>query len=123
MRKLVIVGVLLAAMTVPVLAQEAEEEGPQHTIFTKLFRGVGNVIMAPFEIPVSVFNVAADTDVFIGVTAGTVAGVAAGVERAGAGVLDVVTFLFPPYDKPLVTYSVGQSPAAQAAVATFPREL
>ena len=123
MRKLVIVGVLLAAMTVPVLAQEAEEEGPQHTIFTKLFRGVGNVIMAPFEIPVSVFNVAADTDVFIGVTAGTVAGVAAGVERAGAGVLDVVTFLFPPHDKPLVTYSVGQSPAAQAAVATFPREL
>lgn len=122
MRKLVIVGALLAAMSVPVLAQEAEEEGPRHTIFTKLFRGVGNVIMAPFEIPVSVFNVAADTDVFIGVTAGTVAGVAAGVERAGAGVLDVATFLFPPYDKPLITYSVGQSPAAQAAVATFPSE-
>jgi putative exosortase-associated protein (TIGR04073 family) len=123
MKKVVVVVALLFAMTAPALAQEATDEGPQYTIFTKFFRGVGNLIVSPFEIPVSAFHVAADTDVFIGASAGTVAGVAAGAERAAAGAMDVVTFLFPPYDRALITYSLGKSPAAQAAVQAFPREL
>jgi len=122
MKKVLMVALVLFAVSGAALAEDAVDEGPRYTIFTKLFRGVGNVIVSPFEIPVSVFNVAADTDVFIGVTAGTIAGAAAGIERAGAGVLDVATFLFPPYDRSLITFEVGKSPAAKAAVATFPRE-
>jgi len=123
MRKALIVLAVLFVISAPVFAQEATDEGPKYTIFTKFFRGVGNVILSPFEIPVSAFHVAADTDVFIGATAGSVAGVAAGAERCAAGVMDVVTFLFPPYDRSLITYSLGKSPAAQAASAAFPREL
>ena len=123
MKKTLVVAALVFAFCAPVLAEEAAEEGPQYTIFTKFFRGVGNMIISPIEIPVSAFHVAADTDVFIGMTAGTVAGVAAGLERGAAGAMDVVTFLFPPYDRALITHSVGKSPAAQAASAAFPREL
>ena len=62
----------------------------------------------------------ANTDVCIGLGAGTVAGGAACCERAVAGGVDIITFLFPPYDRSLVTYEVGKSPAAQAAAAAFP---
>ena len=130
MRRLLVVAVLLFAVSAPLLAQEAatpvaqpaEEEGPRFTVFYKLFRGIGNIIISPFEIPVTAFNVAADTDVFIGASAGSVAGAAAGCERFGCGVMDVVTFLFPPYDRPIISYTVGKSPAGAAAINTFPRE-
>lgn len=120
MKKALIVVAMLLVVSSAALAQEAADEGPKFTIFTKLFRGIGNVIAAPFEIPVSIFNVAADTDVFIGAAAGGVAGIAATAERLGAGVLDVVTFPFPPYDRALITYQVGKSAAAQAAIDAFP---
>jgi len=133
MKRVLVAAVLLLAVSAPLLAAEAtvppptadqqQDQGPRYTIFTKFFRGVGNIIMAPIEIPVSVFNVAAETDVFIGITAGTVAGAAAGVERLGCGVLDVATFLFPPYDRPLITHELGKSAAAKATTRTFPREL
>jgi len=129
MNRVLVAVVLLFTLSAPLLAQEvaappvAPEEGPRYTIFTKFFRGVGNILISPFEIPVSAFNVAADTDVFIGVSAGSVAGAAATCERFGCGVMDIVTFLFPPYDRPLITYSLGKSAAAQAAINTFPREL
>ena len=97
-------------------------EGPQSNIFTKFFRGVGNIIMAPIEIPVTIFNVTADCDISIGVSAGTIAGAAAGAERAACGALDIATFLFPPYDRPLVTFELGKSPAAASAISAFPKE-
>ncbi len=129
MNRALVAAVVLFAVSAPLLAQEATTppppatEGPQHTIFTKLFRGIGNIICAPIEIPATAFNVAADTDVFIGASVGSVAGAAAGCERLGCGVLDVLTFLFPPYDRPLITYTLGKSPAGQAAINAFPKEL
>ncbi|HRT97433.1 MAG TPA: exosortase system-associated protein, TIGR04073 family [Planctomycetota bacterium] len=128
MKHVLVAALLLFALSAPLVAGEAaappppEDQGPHFTVFTKFFRGVGNVILSPFEIPVTAFNVAADTDVFIGVSAGSVAGAAAGIERLGCGVMDIVTFLFPPYDRPLLPYTLGKSPAAQAAVNTFPRD-
>jgi len=128
MNRVLVAALLLLALWAPLMAGEAatppaaEDEGPHFTVFTKFFRGVGNVIISPFEIPVTAFNVAADTDVFVGASAGAVAGCAAGIERFGCGVMDIVTFLFPPYDRPLLPYTIGKSPAGQAAINTFPRE-
>ncbi len=127
MRRALVVAVVLFAMSAPLLAQEGAAttpptEGPQFTIFTKFFRGVVNIFASPIEIPVTVFNVSAETDIFIGVSAGGVAGAAAGIERFGCGVMDIATFLFPPYDRPLITYTVGKSPAGTAAINTFPRD-
>jgi putative exosortase-associated protein (TIGR04073 family) len=122
MKKALIVIVVLVAVSSAAWAQEAAvaDEGPQYTVFTKFFRGVGNILKAPIEIPVTMYNVSADTDVFIGTLAGGVAGVASGAERLKAGCMDVVLCLFPPYDRSLITYELGQSPAAKAAASTFP---
>jgi len=131
MKRLLVVAVLLCAVSASVLAQEAAvpapaqppaDEGPRYTILTKLARGLGNIIMSPFEIPVTAHVVATDTDVFVGATMGSVAGAAATIERLGCGVMDVFTFLFPPYDRPLISYVIGKSPAGAAAINTFPRE-
>ena len=123
MKKALLVAALLVAVSSVALAQgTAVPEGPQYTIFTKLFRGIGNVVTCPIEIPVSLFNVSADTDVAVGLTAGTIAGIAGGLERGVAGLVDIGTFIFPPYDRPLVTYEIGKSPAVQAAVAAFPKD-
>ena len=131
MKRALILIALLFALTAPAFAQDAPpnvpaaapDEGPHYTLFTKFFRGIGNIIASPFEIPVTAYTVATETDVFIGASAGSVAGAMAGVERLGCGVMDVITFLFPPYDRPIIIYSVGQSPVGKAAASTFPREL
>jgi putative exosortase-associated protein (TIGR04073 family) len=122
MKKTLLAAVLLALTCVSSFAQEATvEEGPSYTIFTKLGRGIGNVILSPFEIPVSIVHVAADTDVFVGATAGTIGGLAGGIERLCAGGVEMATFLFPPYDRALINYELGKSPAAQAASSAFPK--
>ena len=123
MRKaLLVVGILFAVCGATVAAEAEVPAGPEYTVFTKFFRGVGNIIQAPFEIPVSMFHVAAETDVTVGLTFGTLAGAVAGAERIVAGVIDIGTCPFPPYDRPLVTYEIGKSPVAQAARAAFPQE-
>ncbi|NQT88520.1 exosortase system-associated protein, TIGR04073 family [bacterium] len=121
MKKALLVIAVLFVISAPTFAQEAVDEGPRYTIFTKLGRGIGNVILSPIEIPVSIGTVGSQTDVFVGVTAGTVGGVCGGVERLCGGAVEILTFLFPPYDRPLVSYELGKSPAAQAAITTFPK--
>ena len=131
MKRALILTTLFCALMVPAFAQDAppalpdnaQQEGPRYTLFTKFFRGIGNIIASPFEIPVTAYAVATETDVFIGASAGSVAGAMAGVERLGCGVMDVITFLFPPYDRPIIIHAVGQSPIGKAAANTFPREL
>ncbi|NQT54285.1 exosortase system-associated protein, TIGR04073 family [bacterium] len=123
MKKMLIVVALLFAVSSVALAQDEEMQGPRYTIFTKLFRGIGNVIMSPIEIPVSLFNVGAETDVTVGLTLGTLAGVVGGAERLIAGGVDIVTFIFPPYDKPMITYELGKSAAVKAAIEAFPADL
>ncbi len=130
MKVLFVVAVLVFAVSAPLVAQDApatpaqptQDEGPRFTLFTKFFRGIGNIIMSPFEIPVTAFNVSAETDVFIGASLGSVAGAFAGAERLACGAMDVVTFLFPPYDRALLTYTIGKSPTVSAVITTFPRE-
>ncbi len=122
MKRMLLVVVLLFAVTSAAVAEEADVEGPRYTIFTKLGRGIGNLIKAPIEIPVTLFNVSAETDVVIGIPLGLLAGSVAGCERVIAGVIDLGTFIFPPYDRPLITYELGKSAAAKAASEAFPSE-
>jgi putative exosortase-associated protein (TIGR04073 family) len=123
MKKMLLVLALLVVVPSVALAQEGEAtEGPRYTVFSKLFRGIGNVVASPIEIPVSLFNVGADTDVTVGLTMGTLAGVVGGAERLLAGGVDILTFPFPPYDRPMITYDIGKSPAVNAAIEAFPSE-
>jgi len=123
---LVVCGAAIAQEGIPAApaatTPTAPQQGWQYTLFTKLGRGIGNIVLAPIEIPVTAFNVCAETDVAVGLTAGVIAGIAACVERKVAGAVDIVTFLFPPYDRPIITWELGKSPAAGGAVSTFPKE-
>jgi putative exosortase-associated protein (TIGR04073 family) len=125
MRRVLLSAALLLAMGAPAFAQEApkEPQPPEYNAFTKLFRGVRNVFASPCEIPVTAYTVGIDTDVFIGATVGTAAGCAAGCERFAAGIMDIITFPFPPFDRPLVAYPVGKSAAGAAAITAFPKDL
>jgi putative exosortase-associated protein (TIGR04073 family) len=122
MKRLLLAVALVAACSAVARAEDAAPTGPRFNIFTKLFRGAGNVLASPVEIPVSLFNVAADTDVTVGLTFGTLSGVIAGAERAVAGVIDMGTFIFPPYDRPLIVHDIGKSAVTKAATEAFPAE-
>ncbi len=60
----------------------------------KLGRGLSNVLLSPVELPASVCGNICDRGVW-GVIVGPFDGAVTGVERIGAGVLDVVTFPVP----------------------------
>jgi len=102
------------------LSQEELPEAKAATAFTKFGRGVGNVIKAPFEIPMSMTYIAKNTDAFVGVVTGLFAGVVAGFERGFVGAFEVVTFPFPPYDQPLLEHKLGESALSESVIGTFP---
>lgn len=68
----------------------------------KLDRGVVNGATFWLEIPAEVAKVSNEQNPLMGVTVGAVHGLFASVVRAGSAVFDTVTFLAPPYDKPIV---------------------
>ena len=68
----------------------------------KLDRGVINTTTFWLEIPAEVAKVSNEQNPAMGVTVGVVQGLCASVVRAGSGLFDTVTFLIPPYDKPIV---------------------
>jgi len=73
------------------------------TPFNKLTRGVFNMSTFYFEIPAGAIRVSKEKDnCFIGSTIGTAQGFFACILRAVTGVFDTVTFLIPPYNKPIM---------------------
>jgi len=61
----------------------------------KLGRGIVNMATGWIEIPKTIYDVSVETNPFTGVTYGALKGAGMTVVRTGAGVYDVVTFLFP----------------------------
>lgn len=81
----------------------AGEEAEQHaTAATKLGNGLGNMLTGWMEIPRKISEVSSEQDAFAGITIGTLTGACYGTGRTAAGVLDAGTFVFPPYDKPIM---------------------
>jgi putative exosortase-associated protein (TIGR04073 family) len=81
----------------------AGKMGYEKTPLNKLERGILNIATFYLEIPASEYRVTKDKDnAFFGATMGTVQGVFTALFRGLTGVLDTVTFLVPPYNKPLM---------------------
>ena len=78
----------------------AEEKA---TPVTKLVRGLSNQITSWIEVPKQVYKVSTEREPITGLLFGSIKGVCYGVIRAAEGVYDMVSFLVPPYDKPLMT--------------------
>lgn len=97
---LLIVGLLM--LSTPSYAQDA---------FKKLGRGVVNSLTGWLEVPKGIVDESKESNVFAGLTIGTIKGLGLGLVRTGAGVYEAVTFPFPipegyePIVKPEFVYS------------------
>lgn len=68
----------------------------------KLGRGLINTATCWAEVPASVAKVSEQSDPFIGTTLGAVEGVFTGILRGITGLFEAVTFVIPPYNKPIM---------------------
>jgi putative exosortase-associated protein (TIGR04073 family) len=90
--------VCLLVFSITMVSFAAEKATP----VTKLGNGIGNMLSGWMEIPRHVKERSQEKNWFYGITYGTVEGTGYGVVRTAAGGLDTVTFVFPPYDKPIM---------------------
>lgn len=91
---LVVLAVLFViGMVSPVFAENAGD---------KLGRGVVNFFTGWLEVPKQIGETSHESNVFVGLTWGTVKGAGYGIARMGTGALDGVTFPIPPYGKPIM---------------------
>ena len=64
--------------------------------------GALNTVSAWIDIPKGISNETEETNLFLGLTLGLGKGLMVGLKREAAGIVDVTTCGFPPYDKPLM---------------------
>lgn len=74
----------------------------ENTPLNKLGRGVINTASCWTEIIGQSAKVSKEKNLFLGLTIGVTEGVITGLVRGLTGILDITTFLFPPYNQPLV---------------------
>lgn len=72
------------------------------TPLSKLQRGVANIATCYLEVPASIFNLAEEKGDLLGFTLGSVQGLFTTLFRALEGVFDTVTFIIPPYNRPIM---------------------
>lgn len=94
--------VALLTISTPSYAQDA---------FKKLGRGVVNTFTGWIEVPKGIVDESKESNVFTGLTVGTIKGFGLGLVRTGAGIYEALTFPFPipegyePIVKPEFVYS------------------
>ncbi|MBI4982068.1 MAG: exosortase system-associated protein, TIGR04073 family [Candidatus Omnitrophica bacterium] len=81
---------------------DTDDVSIQKTPLNKLVRGSVNSATFLLEIPASIWDVTAKTNFLKGYTVGFFDGLLTSVMRLGTGVFDIVTFIIPPYNKPLL---------------------
>ena len=81
---LLVVGLLM--LSTPSYAQDA---------FKKLGRGVVNTFTGWLEVPKGIVDESQASNVFSGLTIGTIKGLGLGLVRTGAGIYEALTFPFP----------------------------
>jgi putative exosortase-associated protein (TIGR04073 family) len=73
-----------------------------NTPVNKLIRGLVNCVTFPVELPASICDVSKRKGLLSGCTLGVADGFVTSLLRLGTGLFDAVTFVIPPYDKPLL---------------------
>lgn len=63
--------------------------------FTKLGRGVANVLTGWVELPKNIYNTSVEENAFAGLTVGLARGAGMTIVRTGAGIYEIATFPFP----------------------------
>ncbi len=88
---MVMVVFFLVFYSMPVMA----ENGYAENTGSKLTRGLINIVTGWVEFPKQIYEVSRDKDVVVGITYGSIKGVADTVIRTGAGVYETATFYAP----------------------------
>ena len=100
---MIMAGFLVLAMGSICLALDAKDtQATNDNPGTKLGNGLGNALTGWMEIPRQVSEVSSEQNAFAGMTYGLLQGVLYGTGRTAAGAFDAVTFVIPPYDKPIM---------------------
>jgi putative exosortase-associated protein (TIGR04073 family) len=81
--------------------ESSEVQTPKSPL-NKLGRGLLNVPLFFMEVPASFIRVSRQRDISTGATVGMAQGVVVSMCRLATGLYDVITFPFPPYDKPMM---------------------
>jgi len=81
---------------------DASDMRYEKTPLNKLGRGFINTVTCLAETPAGVYRVSKDKGEVVGLTLGFVEGLFTSVLRGASGILDMVTFVIPPYNKPLM---------------------
>lgn len=84
----------------------AKKPGP----FTKLKRGLKNMLLAPLDIPATVSRAAHEASPQYALTFGWFEGAGNMMMRFTSGFAEVVVFAFPRYDVPLYDRRLGENP-------------
>lgn len=95
--KRIMIGLLttliMISMVSPVFAENAGD---------KLGRGGINLFTGWLEVPKQIGDTSHESNVFIGITGGTLKGIGYGAARMATGAFDAITFPIPPYGKPIM---------------------
>ena len=83
-------------------AIETDQINYETTAVNKLGRGLVNTATFWAEVPAEMAKVSKNSDPVLGCTLGVAQGTVNALIRGVTGVFDAVTFLVPPYDKPLM---------------------
>jgi len=94
--------------------------------FNKLGRGAINTATCWLEIPAEVCRLSEEKGPFVGYTLGFAEGIFTTLLRGATGIFDAVTFIIPPYNKPLMKPeyaidSLGDSFRSQADAQARPQ--
>jgi len=81
---------------------DADNMGFERTPLNKLGRGIINTLTCLVEIPAQAYEVSEEKDPLVGCTLGVAEGFFTALCRGMTGLFDVVTFIIPPYNKPLM---------------------
>ena len=101
-RALVLMLVLAFAFATPAFADRVLTDADSSDYVTKapamLLRGVGNIVLSPLEIIENGYVETIEGRPIVGTFEGLVRGIYWGLDRAGRGVWDVLTFWAPNYN-------------------------
>lgn len=81
---------------------DRNESGFKKMPLNKFTRGIVNISFFWLEVPIEMNKTAKEQNQFVGGTLGLAKGFFAGFLRIATGVVDIATFIIPPYDRPLM---------------------
>lgn len=109
MKRAIVVIILAVAITAHIyslswaVSWDTRTMSLEETPVNKFLRGGVNSLTFIAELPASIWDTIKNKGIAQGCTLGLAEGIVTSLARLGTGLFDVITFVIPPYDKPILT--------------------